>query len=219
MGQACRALDYPIISCNVSLYNETSVGGESKGIFPTPAIGGVGILLDVNKAIGNAFAQVGDEIFVVGETKGHVGSSVYLREILGREDGPPPAVDLAVEKANGDFVRSLIQAGSLTACHDVSDGGLLVALAEMTYRHGIGAKLEATGDVGFWFGEDQARYVITASAADAAKLKDQAKAANIPLSRLGATGGDALEIAGGFALKTSYLIMANEAWMPNFMAS
>src|SRR4029077_19362402 len=115
----------PVISGNVSLYNETN----GKGIFPTPAIGGVGIFLDVNKRCGNAFTQTGDDILVIGNTLGHLGSSLYLRECLGREDGAPPPVNLSEEKKNGDFIRGLIASGSITACHDISDGGLLVALA------------------------------------------------------------------------------------------
>ena len=227
MAQACIALDYPIISGNVSLYNETN----GVGVQPTPAIGGVGILKDVSKCIGNAFSKAGQFIFVVGETRGHLGASIYLREIIGSEEGAPPPVDLATERKHGDFVRAHIQSGAITACHDISDGGLLVALAEMTYRHGIGCHLERSeakskdlrsldydrDDIAFWFGEDQARYVVCVPDADA--FAASAKATGIPLTQIGTTGGDALAILGQFSLPVSELKAANEAWLPAYMAS
>src|SRR5690349_1166746 len=154
MAEACKALDYPVISGNVSLYNETN----GKGILPTPAIGGVGLIDDAGKAVTLAFKRPGDAILLIGETKGHLGSSLYLREVLGREDGAPPPVDLAAERRNGDAVRAEILAGRIGACHDVSDGGLLVALAEMAMAGGIGASVAAPPGVpahAFWFGEDQ----------------------------------------------------------------
>ena len=214
MSEACIALDYPVISGNVSLYNETSVNGVGIGIFPTPAIGGVGILKDVSKCLGNSFTQTGEDIFLIGDTKGHLGSSMYLREIAKREDGAPPPVDLAVEKKNGDFVRGLIEEKAITACHDISDGGLLVALAEMTYRNGIGAHITVNGDTAFWFGEDQARYIVTATSDVLAK----AKAAGVAITHIGQTQKSALELKGQFSLNVSQLRTSNERWMPEYMA-
>ncbi len=210
MGEACRALDYPIISGNVSLYNETN----GNAILPTPAIGGVGILKDLNKRTGNSFVAAGEDIIVIGETKGHLGASLYLREILGKEEGTPPPVDLKAEKANGDFVRSLIQNGKISACHDVSDGGLLVAIAEMTYGNGIGANVTASGDVGFWFGEDQARYVISTS--NSSIILEAAKKSGIVVMELGKTQVSQLTIDGK-SINTSELKSKNEAWLPNYM--
>ena len=212
ISEACRALDYPVISGNVSLYNETS----GKAVFPTPAIGGVGILKDLSKCVGNSFDMEGHDVFVVGETKGHLGASLYLREILGREDGAPPPVNLADEKKNGDFVRGLIHAGLITTCHDISDGGLLVALAEMTYRHGIGATITQQGDDAFWFGEDQGRYVIATT--NAAALEEQAAKAGIVLTYMGTTQAKKLELQGQFDIEVAQLRTANEAWLPKFMA-
>jgi len=169
MGEACRTLDYPIISGNVSLYNETN----GIAIHPTPAIGGVGIIEDATKTIGNAFVKEGETIIVIGETKGHLGSSVYLREIEGREEGSPPPVDLNIEKKNGDFVRKLIEEGKISACHDISDGGLYVAIAQMAMRNNIGANLKIETDLpkfAYLFSEDQARYIITAKDSDAADI-------------------------------------------------
>src|SRR5437763_10128023 len=134
MRQACLALDYPVVSGNVSLYNETS----GSAILPTPVIGGVGLIADAAKAVDLALKRDGDALILIGETKGHLGSSLYLREIEGREAGPPPPVDLVAERRNGDFVRAMIEAGHVAACHDVSDGGLLVALAEMAMASGLG---------------------------------------------------------------------------------
>ena len=131
MAAACEALDFPVVSGNVSLYNET----EGHGILPTPAIGGLGVIEDAAAAVGLALAPWLD-IVLIGATKGALGQSLWLREIAGREDGAPPPVDLAAERANGDFVRALILSGGVRACHDVSDGGILVALAEMALAGG-----------------------------------------------------------------------------------
>jgi phosphoribosylformylglycinamidine synthase len=214
MGDACRALKYPIVSGNVSLYNETS----GKGILPTPTIGGVGIISDHTKAVGLGFVRDGDTILIIGEAQGHLGQSLYLREIYGREDGPPPSVDLAAEKKNGTLVRALIDQGLITACHDASDGGLLVTLAEMAMAGHIGAKLSVTAEnpAAFWFGEDQGRYIVTTSHAD--KIIDMAQAENITVTRLGVTGGPALELSEAEKIPVAELISINEAWLPRFMS-
>ncbi len=216
MAEACKTLDYPVISGNVSLYNET----QGKGIFPTPAIGGVGILQDVEKRCGNSFASVGETILLIGETRGHLGQSLYLREILGKEEGPPPPVNLADEKKNGDFVRGLITNGVVTACHDCSDGGLLVALAEMTYRNGIGASLipNPESPIPYFFGEDQARYVVTVPATKAKDVLAQAKKAGVVISELGKTQADTLEISDQMKCAVKELIAAYERWLPEYMA-
>ncbi len=220
MSQACLALDYPIISGNASLYNETN----GMGILPTPAIGGVGILKDVTKRVGNAFMKEGEEILLIGETRGHLGSSLALRELFGREDGPPPPVDLQTEKKHGDFVRTLIQEGKINACHDCSDGGLLVTLAEMSLPHAIGAKLsipvpqnQPVNIFSYLLGEDQARYVITASAQQAADIKKRAAEKNIPLISLGVTQKNLFEIEGICSAEVKALRDANERWLPEYM--
>jgi len=216
MGEACRVLEFPVVSGNVSLYNETN--GEA--ILPTPAIGGVGLLHDAELAVGLAFQREGDVILLVGETKGHLGQTLYLREILGREEGPPPPVDLAVEKRNGDFVRGLILDKLVASSHDVADGGLLIALVEMAMGKGIGADLMplAGADAGMLFGEDQGRYVLAASAADAATIESRAKAAGVPVTRLGITGGRALTGVTDTAISLEALKRSHEAWLPAYMA-
>src|SRR5262245_14080524 len=139
IAEACRALDFPVVSGNVSLYNETN----GRAILPTPSIGGVGVLDDFTRSASIAFKGEGEAILLLGETQGWLGQSLYLRDICGREEGAPPPVDLAAERRNGDFVRELIAEGVVTAMHDVSDGGLLVALAEMAMASGVGAELGA----------------------------------------------------------------------------
>src|SRR5204863_2706192 len=138
MREACLALDYPVVSGNVSLYNETS----GSAVLPTPVIGGVGLIGDAHRAVDLALKRDGDALILIGETKGHLGASLYLREIEGSEAGPPPPVDLAAERHNGDFARGEIAAGHVAACHDAGDGGLLVALAEMAMAGGRGITLD-----------------------------------------------------------------------------
>ena len=218
IAAACTALDFPVVSGNVSLYNETN----GRGILPTPTIGGVGILADFTKSATLAFKGAGQAIFLIGETVGWLGQSLYLRDICGQEEGAPPPVDLVEEKENGDLVRAMIKEGLLTAVHDVSDGGLLVALAEMAMAGNIGARIDLaptdTPAHAYWFGEDQARYVVTASSADIEKVVARAKAASIPLSPLGVTGGDALALAGERAVPVAKLSERHEGWLPGYMA-
>ncbi|MBS0246175.1 MAG: phosphoribosylformylglycinamidine synthase subunit PurL [Proteobacteria bacterium] len=218
IAEACKALAFPVVSGNVSLYNETN----GKAILPTPSIGAVGVIADFKKSATLAFKKQGEAIFVVGETTGWLGQSIYLREICAREEGAPPPVDLTEEKENGDFVRALILDGVATAAHDVSDGGLLVALAEMAMASGIGARLDAAPDDvpehAYWFGEDQARYVVTVPAAQADALTARAREANVPVWRIGVTGGDAVAVAGQRALAVADLNARSEDWLPGYMA-
>jgi phosphoribosylformylglycinamidine synthase subunit PurL len=216
IGEACRVLAFPVVSGNCSLYNETN--GEA--ILPTPAIGGVGLLRDVKRMATIAFKREGESIILVGETKGHLGQSLYVREIEGREEGTPPPVDLATEKRNGDFVRSLIEAGRIDTAHDVSDGGLLVALAEMAMANRMGVKLSLPDEsVPVLYGEDQARYVITASEKHAAAILADAKVAGVPAQIIGSTGGDNLVLSGGERIAVSDLRTTHESWFPAYMGA
>jgi phosphoribosylformylglycinamidine synthase len=217
IGAACRALDFPVIGGNCSLYNETN--GE--GILPTPAIGGVGLMKDVSKMATVAFKRSGDVIILIGETKGHLGQSIYLREIEGKEEGTAPKVDLGLEKKHGDFVRGLIEAGRVDTVHDLSDGGLLVAIAEMAMPRGIGANIGIAGlpdDIPFWFGEDQARYCLAAPFAEAEKIVEEARAAFITVAELGKTGGDRLTLDDKSSAGIASLKEGFESWFPNFMS-
>ena len=219
IGEAARALDFPIVSGNVSLYNET----QGRGILPTPSIGGVGLIDDVAKSVGVAFRGSGQAIILVGETAGWIGQSMYLWQVCGREEGAPPPVDLAAERRNGDAVRALILSGAIESCHDLSDGGLLIALAEMAMAGRVGATLDAApAEVpahGWWFGEDQARYVIVCTEdATEGVLKDLA-ARGVPARRIGVTGGDALNLAGEASILVRELSDAHEGWLPLFMTA
>lgn len=212
MGDACRALDYPIVSGNVSLYNETS----GTAIQPTPTIGGVGLIADYQKSVGLGFVAAGETILVIGSTRGHLGQSLYLREVHGKEIGAVPAVDLQAEKMNGDFVRSEILAGNISSCHDVSDGGLLVAVAEMAMAGKIGAQVESAveNQAAFWFGEDQSRYVITTNNPEA--ILAAAQIGGVPIQKIGVTGGADLTVNGA-SVSVSTLISVNEEWLPKYM--
>ncbi|HWK98114.1 MAG TPA: phosphoribosylformylglycinamidine synthase subunit PurL [Pseudolabrys sp.] len=218
IAEACKALDFPVVSGNVSLYNETN----GKAILPTPSIGGVGVIADFRKSASLAFKKEGEAILVVGETTGWLGQSIWLREICAREEGAPPPVDLIEERENGEFVRSLILDGAATAAHDLSDGGLLVALAEMAMASGIGAKLDAAPDDvpahAYWFGEDQARYIVTVPAQAVDLVMARARKASVLVSRIGTTGGDSVAVEGQRSLAVSDLNERSEGWLPGYMA-
>lgn len=202
MGDACRALDYPIVSGNVSLYNESKATGGGSAILPTPAIGGVGLMLDHEVMTTIVFKNEGDVIWLVGAEGSHLGQSLYLREIHGREDGDAPSVDLAVERRNGEQVREWIAAGKLTAVHDVSDGGLLVALTEMALAGGKGCALDVALTTAAAFGEDQSRYVVTTRAGEVLE----------GATKLGNVGGS--QVAG---IELATLREANEAFFREWM--
>jgi phosphoribosylformylglycinamidine synthase len=220
IGDACRALDFPVIGGNCSLYNETN--GE--GILPTPAIGAVGLMADVHKMATVAIKREGDAIIVVGETRGHLGQSIYLREIEGRETGACPPVDLVVERKNGDVVRTLIESGRVDTVHDISDGGLLVALAEMALAGNIGLEVgiagETTESVPFFFGEDQARYVLAVPADKTQDILDEARERGIFVAAIGKShAAKTLRVAREGEVSLSQLRSAHETWFPNFMSA
>jgi phosphoribosylformylglycinamidine synthase len=219
IGEACRALDFPVVSGNVSLYNETN----GVGILPTPTIGGVGVLDDVERHATLALKREGDVLVLVGAGEGWLGQSSYLAVIEGREEGAPPPVDLSLERRNGDFVRGLITAGIVDTVHDLSDGGLAVALAEMAMAGGIGAALPEVpvnlAPHAYLFGEDQARYLLAVDAEAATDLLYSASAQGIDAAVVGVTGSDRLTLPGGETISLSELIEAHEGWLPNYMAS
>lgn len=194
IAEASRILRLPVISGNVSLYNETN----GNAIMPTPTIGTVGIMRGLDKIMTPALKNDGDMIVVVGETKGHIGMSVYLREYFGQEDGMAPAVDLYEERKNGDFVRELIDARLISACHDISDGGLYVALAEMAIMGNKGAKIAAIQEdisvATYLFAEDQGRYIITVKPSNFQMVKNAAIDKKVAISTIGEVGGNALMV-------------------------
>ncbi|MBT5074858.1 MAG: phosphoribosylformylglycinamidine synthase subunit PurL [Kordiimonadaceae bacterium] len=217
--EACTVLDYPVISGNVSLYNETN----GTGIHPTPAIGGVGLMQDSSKMIKIAPKENGDVILLVGQSNGHIGCTQYLSIIEGREEGAPPPVDLELEKKNGDFVRKHILDGNISACHDISDGGLFVSLAEMAMASGKGMNIALNnGDIpahAYGFGEDQARYVLSVSAADADVIISDAAETDVKIENIGVVGGEALDIEDLLTISVKELLDAHASWMPNYMST
>ncbi|MGS4885598.1 phosphoribosylformylglycinamidine synthase subunit PurL [Roseibium sp. MB-4] len=216
IGEACRELDFPIVSGNVSLYNET----HGEAILPTPAIGGVGLLPDVTVRAGAAFANESDVILVIGGRGTHLGASQYLSDILGREEGAPPPVDLAAEKRRGTLVRQLIGAARLTGVHDISSGGLGVALAEMAMASGMGASVEIDGPAhAALFGEDQGRYVVTVSPDRLDAVLEDIVDAGIEVERIGTTGGTDLTVQGVLTISVAKLKKAHENWFPDYMTA
>ncbi|ODR97103.1 phosphoribosylformylglycinamidine synthase [Methyloceanibacter superfactus] len=218
MREACTALDFPVVSGNVSLYNET-MGGA---IPPTPAIGGVGLIADIADMATVALKQDGDLLLLLGAEAGHLGQSTYMQVMMDRLEGAPPPVDLGAERRTGDMVRALIKAGAVSSVHDVSDGGVLVAIAEMALAGDRGVALEpAAGGLpahASWFGEDQARYVVAASPGKADAIHKAAAVAEVPVRVLGTVGGDAIALHGETPLPLLALKTAHEDWLPRFMA-
>jgi len=214
MRKACLALNYPVVPGNVSLYNETN----GNAILPAPVIGAVGVLKDADKRVDLALKAPGETLVLIGKTEGWLGSSVYLREIEGIEDGAPPPVDLKLERRNGDFVRKLIAKGLVTACHDLSDGGLICAIAEMALAGRLGAALAPKRtDNAFLFGEDQARYVVSTSKPD--KLLERAKAAKVHAEIVGRTvAGASLTLTGRVLISLEALRAVHENWLPAYMS-
>ena len=242
IGDAARALDYPVVSGNVSLYNDT----DGVGIYPTPVIGGVGLLSDYSQRLSMALTQSGLSLVQLGSScDGWLGRSQYLLTVEGQEAGAPPPVDFAAERRVGELVLALNQQQRLAACHDISDGGLLVALAEMWLT---GAGTDAApdmapdaanalplniqlnpdlpaSDAGFWFGEDQARYLVATLHPD--QVLAAAAEAGVPALLLGQTtaavGGTAGETVGkltlpdGQSITRAALQTIHESWLPAYM--
>ena len=226
MADACRALDFPIVSGNVSLYNESKATGGGSAILPTPAIGGVGLLKDWRKGATIALRNEGETLVLLGHTTGHVGQSLWLDVCHGRRDGPSPPVDLAAERRLGDLLRGLIGERLVSAVHDCSDGGAAVALAEMALAGALGFTMtivpELANPAAMLFGEDQGRAIV--STADPARVRALASEAQLFSIEIGRTGGDALvfdlvDRGGEQRLSLADLRAAHEAFLPELMGA
>ncbi|MET0274325.1 MAG: AIR synthase-related protein, partial [Phenylobacterium sp.] len=214
MAEACRALDFPVVSGNVSLYNETN----GAAIPPTPTVGAVGLIADYAPRADFSSMEAGDTLILLGETHGELGASMYLRELLGREDGAPPPVDLALERRTGDLVRSLIQGGAAKVVHDLSDGGLIAAAVEMALASDVGLSLKVSSETHahiLLFAEDQARYLIATPDPDA--VFAAATDAGVHASVIGEAGGESLSAGALFDLPLQRIRDAHEGWLPGFM--
>lgn len=219
MAEACRALDFPVVSGNVSLYNET----DGVAIPPTPVCGGVGLIEDVSKIATLKGAETGDVLIAIADGTPATGlsASLYLREIHGREEGPPPPVDLEAQVRVSAVVRDLIHAGDVKAVHDASDGGHMIAATEMALASGVGVEIDfksGTRDLDY-FVEHQGTYFVAVSAEKAEAVIATAKAAGVHASKHGVFGGDAVSYTGqaNFSLPLSDLRAAHEGWLPNYM--
>ncbi len=194
---------------------------QGTGILPTPVIGGVGVINDCEKSMDMAFKGANEYIFVIGhdtDVMGHMGQSLYAREVLGKKGndaGEPPLVDLNQEKQVGLFILKLINDGVLSSCHDVSDGGVLCAIAEMCLASNIGADLDVIDDTCFWFGEDQGRYIISTDNKD--NVITLAEAENISIKQLGFTTGSSLSIGKDASISVEDLKQFHEDWLPDYM--
>ena len=215
MAEACRALDFPVVSGNVSLYNET----DGAGIPPTPTIGAVGLLADYARRAGYASLEDGDVLLLLGVSHGELGQSLYLRECLGRRDGAPPPVDLTAERLVGDFVRGLIAERATRTVHDLSDGGLIVAAAEMALASNVGIMLDASSQTHahiFLFGEDQGRYLVATREPE--RVIALALAARVNVAEVGVAGGHGFASEGLFSIPLDELRAAHEGWLPALMS-
>jgi len=222
MAEACRVLDYPVVSGNVSLYNETN----SVGIPPTPAIGGVGLVPDTAVMATIGLKRPGDLLVLIGREQGWLGQSLYQEIVAGKLEGAPPPVDLADELKAGRLVRSLIREERVSAVHDCSDGGLLIAVAEMALAGGEGGagmgvelfpyegRLPAHA---IWYGEDQGRYVVAVAPSAAEEVIERARLLALPARIVGRAGGDRLSLKGESFLPLDELRHAYEHWLPEYM--
>ncbi len=222
IGEACEALTMPIVSGNVSLYNETSGSdGSSEAILPTPTIGGVGLIEDWAQMCRVGSANEGDVLFLIGTEATHLARTIYQSVILGEESGPAPTVDLMTEQWRGEFVLSAIRSGYASACHDVSDGGLAVALAEMCMASGLGMECDTTVTYphAALFGEDQSRYVIAVPSQWADMFAGNCEGAGVFFERIGTVGGTRLQINDLVDVEVSVMQDAHEKWFPTYMTN
>ena len=219
MAAACAALDFPVVSGNVSLYNET----DGNAVLPTPNVGGLGVIERLDAMTGIAWAEPDLSLILLGECLGWLGCSLYWNHLVHRDDGAPPPVDLAAERRTGEFVRAAIAAGQVRACHDLSDGGLAVAVAEMCLASGSGAVLAQAGETssvcGWWFGEDQGRYLLAVRPAEVEAILAAAAGAGVLARVVGRTGGDALILGAEPPISLGQLRSTHEGWLPAYMAA
>jgi len=226
MGDACRALDFPIVSGNVSLYNESKATGGGSAILPTPAIGGVGLLDDWEKSATIGFKCEGEHIILIGHSDSHVGQSLWLDVCHDRREGAPPPVDLAAERRAGECIRQLIADGLVTAVHDCADGGAAIAVAEMALAGNVGLSMTVVEQIpnpgAILFGEDQARFVVTTRDPD--QVRASANAAQLFAVPIGTTGGERITFdligrGGEQSVSLADIRAAHEGFLPKLMGA
>ena len=216
MKEACEYLNFPVVSGNVSLYN----GTNNKNIFPTPVIGGVGLIENLNKISDHKFKKIGSKILVIGKTFGHLDQTVFSNEILSLKNGPPPEINLINEKNNGEIIYDFIKKNLVNAVHDVSSGGIVLALLEMSMHSGIGAKIakpkHSLNQFEYFFGEDQGRYIIEIGEQNLNKVEELLKKSSIHYDKIGHTQLDEFQIEKDFKEKIIDLNKLNNKWYNNY---
>lgn len=216
MKEACEVLNYPVISGNVSLYNETN----GIAIYPTPTIGGVGFLKNINNMMTFNFKNTENIIAVIGETSGHLSQSALIYDVIGNKEGPPPQINLKEEKKNGLFVSDLIKGKLVNAVHDISHGGIIITLSEMCMASNIGAKIKVSGSnsdkIKYLFSEDQARYLIEISKKNLEKIKKIARIKDIKIDIIGKTQSEIFEVENDLKISVKELKTKNESWFKNY---
>jgi len=214
--QACSYLDFPVVSGNVSFYNET----KNNSISPTPTIGGVGLIKDLDNMMTKNFKEIGSYILIIGKTLGHLYQSEFFREVVGFKDGPPPEINLFNEKNNGLLIQILISKKLLNSVHDISSGGILVALSEMCISGNIGAKIKIPKSHislhEYLFGEDQSRYLIEVNEKNKDEVSEILEKSNIYYETIGKTQKDCLYLNEEMNIKLSDLSKSNSFWFKNF---
>ena len=214
--EACEFLNYPIVSGNVSFYNETN----SKSIYPTPVIGGVGVIENLKKVIDINTKKTGNLILIIGKTIGHLDQSAFLQENFSIFDGPPPEINLTNEKNNGLAVLKLINDNLVQSAHDISSGGILVSLAEMSMFSGLGLKIfkpkKLTNHIEYFFGEDQGRYLIEISPNNKSKVENILKKNNVFFDHVAEVQNDTFEIEKILNLKIKDLHFYNNQWYKKY---
>ncbi len=217
IGEACKYLDYPIVSGNVSFYNET----KDKGIKPTPSIGGIGLIKDYKKMINMKLKNNGNIVLLIGKTEGHIEQSIFAKEILSYKKGPPPEINLFNEKNNGETILKLINEKHIKSAHDVSVGGMLVALAKMCISGKKGVKINNPKNLinyyEYFFGEDQGRYLIEIDKQNFEKVKTILEKNSIYFDELGVVQDNFLELKGKFNITIDELIKSNKTWLAEYM--
>jgi len=216
ISQACKYLDFPVVSGNVSFYNET----QKNAISPTPTIGGVGLITDINNMITKDFKRIDSCIYVVGKTFGHLYQSEFFREVMGIKGGPPPEINLFNERNNGLTIQNIISQKLVNSVHDISSGGILVALTEMCINSNIGAKIKIPKDSmhenEYLFGEDQSRYLIEVSELNKNKVCQILEKESIYYELIGKTQESFLDLSKDFSISIKDLKKLKSSWFNNY---
>ena len=219
ISEAAKFLNFPVVSGNVSFYNET----KDKGIKPTPSIGGVGILNDYKNMLTMDLKKEGNLILVIGKTEGHLDQSIFSRIILLEKKGPPPEVNLFNEKNNGETILKLLNKKLIISCHDISVGGIIIALSKMCIKGNKGVKLNSQikllNKFNYFFAEDQGRYIIEIENNNLAMVKKVLEENSVHFDELGVVDGNKLTFKDELNISIQDLNKKYKSWLKNYMIS